>query len=71
MHRRILALALCLRRAGGRPRSGSMADVLAAWGLLEWFFALVLIGLTGAVGLAFLYMVWTLFVNPGRRKRSV
>jgi hypothetical protein len=44
--------------------------VLAAWGLLEWFFALLLVGLTGAVGLAFLYMVWMLFVNPGRRKRS-
>jgi hypothetical protein len=45
--------------------------VLAAWGLLEWFFALLLVGLTGAVGLVFLYMVGTLFVNPGRRKRSV
>ncbi len=44
--------------------------MLAAWGPLEWFFALLLIGLTGAVGLAFLYMVATLFVNPGRRKRS-
>jgi hypothetical protein len=45
--------------------------VLAAWGLLEWFFAIALIGLTGAVGLAFLYMVATLFVNPGRRKRQL
>jgi hypothetical protein len=45
--------------------------VLAAWGLLEWMFALLLVGLTGAVGLVFLYMVGTLFVNPGRRKRSV
>ncbi len=45
--------------------------MLAAWGLLEWFFALLLVGLTGAVGLAFLYMIWTLFVNPGRRKGSV
>lgn len=45
--------------------------MLAAWGLLEWFFAFLLIGLTGAVGLAFLYMIWTLFVNPGRRKRSI
>jgi hypothetical protein len=56
---------------GLAPRSGSMASVLAAWGLLEWTFALLLVGLTGAVGLAFLYMVGTLFVNPGRRKRSV
>jgi hypothetical protein len=45
--------------------------VIAAWGLLEWFFALLLVGLTGAVGLVFLYMVGSLFVNPGRRKRSV
>jgi hypothetical protein len=44
--------------------------VLAAWGWLEWFFILLLVGLTGAVGLAFLYMVGALFVNPGRRKRS-
>ena len=45
--------------------------MLAAWGLLEWTFVLLLVGLTGAVGLVFLYMVGTLFVNPGRRKRSV
>ena len=45
--------------------------MIAAWGLLEWFFALLLVGLTGAVGLVFLYMVGSLFVNPGRRKRSV
>jgi hypothetical protein len=45
--------------------------VLAAWGLLEWVFVALLVGLTGAVGLAFLYMVGSLFVNPGRRKRSI
>ena len=45
--------------------------MLAAWNLLEWFFVLLLVGLTGAVGLAFLYFVGQLFVNPGRRKRSV
>jgi hypothetical protein len=45
--------------------------VLAAWGLLEWAFVALLVGLTGAVGLAFLYMVGSLFVNPGRRKRSI
>ncbi len=45
--------------------------MLAAWGLLEWTFLALLVALTGAVGLAFLYMVGTLFVNPGRRKRSV
>ena len=47
-----------------------MALVLAEWGLLEWTFLAILVGLTGAVGLAFLYMVGSLFVNPGRRKRS-
>ena len=57
--------------SGSRRGSGYHGDVLAAWGLLEWAFALLLVGLTGAVGLAFLYMVGTLFVNPGRRKRSV
>ena len=44
--------------------------MLAAWGLLEWIFLLLLVGLTGAVGLFFLWLVATLFVNPGRRKRS-
>ena len=45
--------------------------MLAAWGLLEWTFLLLLVGLTAAVGGFFLYLVATLFVNPGRRKRSV
>ena len=45
--------------------------MLAAWGLLEWFFVIALVGLTFAVGVAFLYMVATLFVNPGRRKRRL
>lgn len=45
--------------------------MLSAWGLLEWTFVFLLVGLTGAVGVAFLFMVGTLFVNPGRRKRSV
>jgi hypothetical protein len=44
--------------------------VLAGWGLLEWTFLTLLVGLTGAVGIAFLYFVGSLFVNPGRRKRS-
>ena len=44
--------------------------MLARWGLLEWTFVAILAGLTGAVGIAFLYMVGSLFVNPGRRKRS-
>lgn len=44
--------------------------MLAGWGLLEWTFVAILVGLSGAVGIAFLYMVGSLFVNPGRRKRS-
>jgi len=55
----------------GPPALGYHGVVLAAWGLLEWTFAFLLVGLTGVVGLVFLYMVGTLFVNPGRRKRSV
>jgi hypothetical protein len=31
---------------------------------------IILLGLAGAVGAAFLFLVGTLFVNPGRRKRS-
>ena len=42
----------------------------AAWGFLEWFFAGVLAALVGLVGIFFLYLVATLFVNPGRAKRS-
>jgi len=38
-----------------------------AWGFLEWFFTLVLVGLVGVVGLVFLYLVAQLFLNPGRR----
>ncbi len=43
--------------------------MLAAWGLLEWFFTIVLVGLTVAVGVAFLYIVAQLFINPGRKPR--
>ena len=43
--------------------------MLAAWGVLEWFFALLLVGLTAAVVAAFLYIVAQLFVNPGRKPR--
>ena len=48
-----------------------MATMLAAWGLLEWFFILLLVGLTGAVGIAFVFFVGQLFVNPGRKRRSL
>jgi hypothetical protein len=43
--------------------------VLAAWKLLEWFFAIALVGLTGAVGLVFIYIVAQLFLNPGRKPK--
>jgi len=42
----------------------------AGWGFLEWFFVLLLVGLTGAVGVAFFFFVGQLFINPGRRRRS-
>jgi hypothetical protein len=41
--------------------------MLAAWGFLEWFFAGVLVLLLGVVGVFFLYLIATLFVNPARR----
>jgi hypothetical protein len=44
--------------------------MLGAWGFLEWVFVALLVGLTGAVGLFFLYMVVQLFVNPARRRHS-
>ena len=46
-----------------------MRSMLAAWGFLEWFFTLALLGLSGAVGLAFLYIVAQLFLNPGRKPK--
>ena len=46
-----------------------MGSVLAAWGFLEWFFAIALVGLTAAVGVAFVYIVAQLFLNPGRRPK--
>ncbi len=51
-----------------------LAQTLAAaaghgWGVLEWFFAGLLSVLVLIVGLAFLYMVVQLFLNPGRRPR--
>lgn len=43
--------------------------MVAAWGILEWFFVIALLGLTGAVGLTFVYIVAQLFLNPGRKAR--
>ncbi|HEX9693764.1 MAG TPA: hypothetical protein VK977_07585 [Actinomycetota bacterium] len=43
--------------------------MVAAWGFLEWFFVIALLGLTGAVGLAFVYIVAQLFLNPGRKAK--
>jgi hypothetical protein len=43
--------------------------MVGAWGFLEWFFVIALLGLTGAVGLAFVYIVAQLFLNPGRKAK--
>ena len=43
--------------------------MIAAWGFLEWFFVIALLGLTGTVGLAFVYIVAQLFLNPGRKAK--
>jgi hypothetical protein len=42
-----------------------------AWGLLEWTFVVILIGLTCAVGVLFVYLLTRLFVNPGRAPRRL
>jgi phage shock protein PspC (stress-responsive transcriptional regulator) len=41
--------------------------VIAAWGVLEWTFAVLLAVLTAAVGAFALYLAATLFINPARR----
>lgn len=41
--------------------------MIAAWGILEWTFAVVLAVLIGVIGAFALYLVATLFVNPARR----
>jgi hypothetical protein len=52
-----------------------LASVVAAaghgWGLLEWFFAVLLGGLVALVGVFFLFLVGQLFLNPGRRPRRL
>ncbi len=42
--------------------------MLAKFGLLEWTFVGILVGLVGLVGLFFLYVVAQLFRNPSRRR---
>jgi hypothetical protein len=42
-------------------------DLLAKFGLLEWTFVVLLVGLVGAAGLFFLYIVAQFFRNPARR----
>lgn len=44
--------------------------MLAAWSWLEWIYAGLLVGLTAVVGLFFVYLIATLFVNPARRRRT-
>lgn len=39
-------------------------------GFLEWFFLLVLMGLTGAVSLFALFLLVNVFRNPGRKPRG-
>jgi len=39
-------------------------------GFLEWFFLLLLIGLTGAVSLFALFLLVNVFRNPGRKPRT-
>lgn len=45
--------------------------MLAAWGILEWFFAGLLAFLVGVVGVFFAYMLAQLFLNPARRPRRL
>ena len=44
--------------------------MLASWGFLEWFFAAMLAGLVGAVGLFALFVAVQLFRNPARNTRT-
>jgi hypothetical protein len=44
--------------------------VVAIQGFLEWFFAILLTMLVGAVGLFALFMFVQFFRNPGRQPRS-
>ncbi len=48
-----------------------VAAASAGWGFLEWFFAVLLGFLVAVVGLFFVYLVFQLFVNPGRRARRL
>jgi hypothetical protein len=42
-------------------------DLLAKFGLLEWTFVVILVGLVGAAGLFFVYILVQFFRNPARR----
>jgi hypothetical protein len=43
--------------------------MLAAWDLLQWTFAVLLVAILGVSGLIVLYIASRLFVNPARRGR--
>lgn len=43
--------------------------MLAAWGILQWTFLVLLVVILGVSGLIVLYMGSRLFVNPARRAR--
>lgn len=45
------------------------AALLAAWGFLEWTFAVLLVAILGVSGVIVLYIASRLFVNPARRAR--
>ncbi|MEX0754081.1 MAG: hypothetical protein WD206_04985 [Actinomycetota bacterium] len=46
-----------------------MQPILAISGFLEWFFAILLVGLVGAAGLFGVFIVIQLFRNPARGGR--
>ncbi|MEX2274546.1 MAG: hypothetical protein WEA10_03130 [Actinomycetota bacterium] len=46
-----------------------MTAYLAISGFLEWFFAVLLVGLVGAAGLFGVFVVIQLFRNPARGAR--
>jgi hypothetical protein len=43
-------------------------QAIGAFGVLEWTFVIVLVGLVGAAGVFGLYVVAQLFRNPSRRR---
>ncbi len=44
--------------------------MLAAWGFLEWFFIVLLVGLVGAAGVFGIYVFVNMFRNTGVGRRG-